>query len=301
MNNIDNILSNEYVIIENDIIENDIKHDDIFQKEKIKILDDLNLLYLLNDGYKISNGLLINDTYLNKIWNYYNDYEKDTINFCKQTIELTKDFIKKSDYCCDDHIKCDYINKQKIMTNLIKALSGIKFFKTTQNYNKENVLILDSIILDLEHYIKFELTIICSGLKNKILNYQITTNDNINQITIDDDINQITTNDDINQITTNDDINQITTNDDINQITTNDDINTNNNLSNSFFGEVVEKIQVFNISSIERELRNYEYKNKLKNLLRQENPIIKRRFNNKLNFRQIDHNINIIDNMMYVK
>ena len=274
MNNIDNILSNEYVIIENDIIENDIKHDDIFQKEKIKILDDLNLLYLLNDGYKISNGLLINDTYLNKIWNYYNDYEKDTINFCKQTIELTKDFIKKSDYCCDDHIKCDYINKQKIMTNLIKALSGIKFFKTTQNYNKENVLILDSIILDLEHYIKFELTIICSGLKNKILNYQITTNDNINQITIDDDINQITTN---------------------------DDINTNNNLSNSFFGEVVEKIQVFNISSIERELRNYEYKNKLKNLLRQENPIIKRRFNNKLNFRQIDHNINIIDNMMYVK
>ena len=63
-------------------------------------------------------------------------------------------------------------------------------------------------------------------------------------------------------------------------------------MGDSFFGDTVEKFPVYNLSSIEKELRNYEYKNKLLSLLKIEDPILKRRpYKSKLNSEQIQHNI----------
>jgi len=348
-NNIDNILSDEYIIIHNEI-----DHYDVKRKEKLKLLENLQLIASLKIGCFISNGILINNnTYLSKIWNYYTDYSQDTLNFIKHTIDLAKNINDDSSYKCSQHINCNYINREMIFNDIKKSLIGIKCFKETLLNNEMNLLI-DSIILDLEKYIKFELMKSYNYhfnennkmLQNQILDfnkllkikiiddYQIDTN----QLKITDDqqfitdiINKISprtpreinndkitpreiNNDEVtNDKITNDKItpreinnDEITpreiNNDEINndEIISREITNDQRNLSDSYFGDEVVKIQVYNLSSIEKELRNHEYLNKLRNLLRNNNNLENRTlFKSKLNQQQINHNINVVQNYIY--
>lgn len=145
-NNVNDIVIEEYVVIENEI-----DHYDIHRDKKLKVLGDLKLISSLKVGDFISNGIIIsNNTFLNKIWNYYTDYSKETINFIEETIYLAKEFTINSNYKCDDHVNCNYINKQQILTELIKSLLGIKYYQETYSNNNDSYVKLNSIISNLE-------------------------------------------------------------------------------------------------------------------------------------------------------
>ena len=242
-NNVNDKIMEEYVIIENEL-----NHDDIYRNKKLKLLDNLYLISSLQSGDFISNGVIIKNTYFNNIWNYYIDYSIDTINFFEQTINLAKELISDNHYKCNDHVNCDYIDNQKILTPLIKSLSEIKCYK--KNHPDNGIIIkLEPIISNLESYIIAELVNRYKQLDNKILNYKIIDdykiiNNETNEITdiIDDyRITQITNNeitniiDDykiidgyrITEITNN----EITTNKITNDEITNDEI-TNDEITN---------------------------------------------------------------------
>lgn len=376
-NDINDILSGEYIIVQNESY-----HYDTYRDQKLKLLEDLNLISSLKVGYFISNGIIVNNTYLNKIWNYYTDYSKDTIVFIKQTIDLAKEFNNCSYYKCYQHDNCNYINRNTILTEIKNALLGIKCFKENCTYNVEISFIINSIILDLESYINYELINInyqsdkdgeviyskmidSKNIDRKIIeDYKISDKITNNKISPREINRQITNNKisprEINQQITN---NKITpgeiihdkisllkiplldfTNSKISpreitprliingkitprQITPREFIEENlkhkltprqltpreltprqltprelieENLNDSFFGDTVIKFPVYNLSSIEKESRNYEYISKLRNLLKHENSVLNRKVkDSKLNSEQINHNINIIQNYIY--
>ena len=303
MNNVNDTFIEEYVVIENEL-----DHFDIYQDKKLKLLDDLNLISSLRIGDFISNGIVINNTYLNKIWNYYTDYPTDTINFIEKTIVSAKDIIDDSNYKCEDHVNCNYIGTKNITIQLIKTSVGLEFHKITYSSNKNLLIRLNSIISDLQSYTVNKL--VNSFLDNIISDfeiiddYKITNNETIDITNNDDNTNNLNIDNENTETIANNETIDIknANNKTIDIENANNDITNNENLSDSFFGNTVEKFHIYNLSSIEKELRDYEYKSKLRNLLSQENNLFDRKlYKSKLNMQQIYHNISIIQNMVHVR
>ena len=163
-NDIDNILLDQYVIIKKEPYDNDIG-----KEEKSPILDNLKLISYLKVGHFISSGVIIDsNTYFNRIWNYYTDYSKDTINFIKQAIDSAKEFSISTRHRYDENANCGRLNKQ-ILDELINSLSVMKRFKET--CNGDSISQMNLIISDLESYILFE-SVIADGYKienNKVI------------------------------------------------------------------------------------------------------------------------------------